>query len=499
MSGPTYAVQPDAPLTLDPAEIAANRDDWLTDVERRHLAMSRTSTARLLLVAAVPLGILGVFFVLPVAGMISTGFWTDGTFDPVGVLEVLGRPRVHRVLWFTLWSATLGTLLSLALGPARRARAVPPPRARWEGAARGAAGAVRAADRGGRRGLPRAASARAGRSASSASTAPRSRSSPGWCSSTPSVVIRVVGGAWEVLDPRPAEAAAALGATPLQVLRTVTLPALRPAIVSAASVVFLFCATVVRRGAHPGRAALQLGGDRDLPAHHQPARPPGGSRAVDPAAGRGRRTAARVGEGASYAGPVAGPGRRPGRGRLDRGDLPALARDRSCWRLLVAAPILALVVGSLRNEGGWSLANYRALATTGEQQAVLAPVTEALVTSLRTAVDATWMSLLLGLLRGGRGHPALAVDGRAPAAHGVRRAVHAAPRGLGRDARIRLPDHPRRAAPRPARLAVARARRPGAGGAAPRRPHARSRARQRRRPAPPGSGHAGRPAVAGRR
>ncbi len=26
----TYAVQPDAPLTLDPAEIAANRDDWLT-------------------------------------------------------------------------------------------------------------------------------------------------------------------------------------------------------------------------------------------------------------------------------------------------------------------------------------------------------------------------------------------------------------------------------------------------------------------------------------
>ena len=57
------------------------------------------------------------------------------------------------------------------------------------------------------------------------------------------VVIRVVGAAWESLDPRPAEAAAALGASPAQVLRTVTLPALRPAIVSAASVVFLFCAT----------------------------------------------------------------------------------------------------------------------------------------------------------------------------------------------------------------------------------------------------------------
>ena len=43
----------------------------------------------------------------------NASFWTDGVFDPVGVLEVLGRPRVHRVLWFTLWSATLGTLLSL--------------------------------------------------------------------------------------------------------------------------------------------------------------------------------------------------------------------------------------------------------------------------------------------------------------------------------------------------------------------------------------------------
>ena len=58
-----------------------------------------------------------------------------------------------------------------------------------------------------------------------------------------SVVVRTVGSFWESLDPRREEAAAALGASPWQVLRTVTLPALLPGIVSAASVVFLFCAT----------------------------------------------------------------------------------------------------------------------------------------------------------------------------------------------------------------------------------------------------------------
>ena len=57
------------------------------------------------------------------------------------------------------------------------------------------------------------------------------------------VVVRTVGSFWEAADPRREEAAAALGASPAQVLRTVTLPALLPGIVSAASVVFLFCAT----------------------------------------------------------------------------------------------------------------------------------------------------------------------------------------------------------------------------------------------------------------
>ena len=59
-------------------------------------------------------------------------------------------------------------------------------------------------------------------------------------------------------------------------------------------------------------------------------------------------------------------------------------------------PILTLVLGSLAVGDGWGLDNYRALTTVGDNQALLVPVTAALATSLRTAVDATWMSLLLG-------------------------------------------------------------------------------------------------------
>ena len=64
-----------------------------------------------------------------------------------------------------------------------------------------------------------------------------------------------------------------------------------------------------------------------------------------------------------------------------------------------------LVAGSLRVDGEWGLANYRALSGTGDDQALLAPVTSALGTSLRTAVDATWMALLVGVVTAGATRP----------------------------------------------------------------------------------------------
>ncbi|MFW2381868.1 MAG: ABC transporter permease [Acidimicrobiales bacterium] len=58
-----------------------------------------------------------------------------------------------------------------------------------------------------------------------------------------SVVVRMVGGYWGSLDQRMMEAAAALGASPRRRMRRVTLPLLRPALLAASAIVFLFTFT----------------------------------------------------------------------------------------------------------------------------------------------------------------------------------------------------------------------------------------------------------------
>ncbi|MBT8240601.1 MAG: ABC transporter permease subunit, partial [Acidimicrobiia bacterium] len=58
-----------------------------------------------------------------------------------------------------------------------------------------------------------------------------------------SVVVRIVGGYWGSLDQRMMEAAAALGASPRRRFRRVTLPLLRPAVLAASAIVFLFTFT----------------------------------------------------------------------------------------------------------------------------------------------------------------------------------------------------------------------------------------------------------------
>ena len=325
--------------------------------------------------------------------MVSRGLLPDGHLDLGGVVDVLTRERTLRVVWFTLWSAATGTLVSLVLG-------LP------------VAYALHRLDFPGRSLLralmlvpfvmPTLVVGVAFRQLTEGPLAFLGLDgSPvvivaGLAFFNIAVVIRAVGSAWESMDVRPGEAAAALGASPAQVFRTVTLPALRPAIVSAASVVFLFCATafglvLVLGGlryatveteiyllttsffdlrAAAALSLLQLVVVLALLALAQRART-----TVDP-------TVTRV---------VPRP-RRPA-----RSDGPVLAATAAVL-LFVGLPIVTLVLGSLRYDDGWGLGNYRALGSTGEGATLLAPASEALLSSLRTAVDATWMSVGLGLL-----------------------------------------------------------------------------------------------------
>ena len=354
--------------------------------------------AGLAALAVVPTAVLGVFFVLPVTGMVSRGFVTDGALDLGGVLEVLGRPRTRRVLWFTVWSSAVATTIAVLLGlPAAYATH----RLRWPGrrvvracllvpfvlptvvvgvAFRqllGEAGPL------GFLGLD--------------GTARASIAGRGFFNVA--VVVRGGGAAWESLDARPGEAAAALGASPAQVFRTVTWPQLRPAVVSSASVVFLFCATAFG-------VVLTLGGLRYASVETEIYLLTVQRLDLQAAAALSvvqllavtvlLLLAARL-----RAVPDATVTRRaPAPRRPRRVDTVPLVLT-ALVLAFVAMPVLALVTGSLRPDDSWSLEAYRALSGRGAAPgqggtALLVPVTEALVTSLRTAVDATWMALLLG-------------------------------------------------------------------------------------------------------
>ena len=79
-----------------------------------------TGTARVrvgrVLLALVPLGFLAVFFVWPVGAVLVRGMWRHGSLDLGAFTDTLRDPGVLHVLRFTVWQATLSTLLTLAVG-----------------------------------------------------------------------------------------------------------------------------------------------------------------------------------------------------------------------------------------------------------------------------------------------------------------------------------------------------------------------------------------------
>ncbi|HOV01847.1 MAG TPA: ABC transporter permease subunit [Dermatophilaceae bacterium] len=350
--------------------------------------------------AILPLGFLAIFFALPVAGMLARGFAPGGVLDLGGFAEVLGRARTQRIIGFTLAISAAATVISVVVG-------VPVAHALYRLALPGRR-TLRAIVA-----MPfvlptvvvgvmfRSLLAEGGALGGLGLDGEWGGILAAFVFFNLAVVVRTVGAAWEGLDRRPEEAAATLGAGPATVFRTVTLPALAPSIISAASIVFLFCATafgvvLTMGGLAYGTveteiyllttALFDLRGAAVLSvvqlvavvamlllADRARSRDAGTQRAAKSAIAPGRVTAYAMGSVIATVLAVA----------------------------FVAVPVLALVVRSLRRQGEWTLDYYLALGRVGGadgRSALPVTVWEALGTSWRIAIDATILAVVLGLL-----------------------------------------------------------------------------------------------------
>ncbi len=223
--------------------------------------------SRALLLAAPPVAFLGLFFLWPVANILALGIAPGGDLALGGIVDAWTQRYVLDIVIFTLALAIVSTLLTLLAGmpvawvfarfdfPGRRlARAltVVPfvlPTV--------VVGSAFLALLGPRSPLNALATAVLGEGV------PQVRLDGSVAAIlvahvfyNVAVIVRLVGGLWEHIDVRTEEAARVLGASPWRTFREVTWPLLRPAVISAASIVFLF--TVTSFG-----VVLLLGGPRD--------------------------------------------------------------------------------------------------------------------------------------------------------------------------------------------------------------------------------------------
>ena len=342
-----------------------------------------------------PVVFLAVFFAWPVANIIGAGLRGNRGWDLHGVGQVLGDPYLRRVAWFTLWQAAASTLLTLAVAlPAAHVLA------RFEFRGRRLLHALVV--------VPFVLPTVVVGAAFLALVGPRSPiglhlQGSVWAILLAhaffnhAVVVRTVGGLWEGLDPSTEEAARVLGASRWRAFRSVTLPALRPAIASAAAITFLFTFTsfgVIRILGGAGHSTLEVEIYRqtadllDLPVASVLALLQMAAVAtmllVQDRLER-RRTATAV------ALRPASP-QRP-RGRGERLWLAANLTLLAGW---LGAPLATLVERSFRTGDGHGGSAWRALAhATAGTRLTVAPL-EAVGNSLRFAVVATVLAVTLG-------------------------------------------------------------------------------------------------------
>ena len=348
------------------------------------------------LAALGPLCFLGLFFAWPVGSILRLGFISDGSLDLSGFGDVFSRQRTWRIIGQTLAQSVTATVLTVLVG-------VPGAhllyRCRFPG--RGLARVLVTVPFV----LPTVVVGVAFRNLLVEGGLLEGLGADGTFVAVVAalvffnyaVVVRTVGSMWAHLDPRPEQAARALGASPWQAFVSVTLPSLWPAIASAASLVFLFCATsfgtvLVLGGPGYGTVEteiwLQTTQFLDL-------RSAAVLSVVQLAvvvaslylAARSRRR----GE-ATLRLRVEHSVDRP----LSRTDAPVVALTATFVAALLLTPLASLVVGSLRVGSSWGLDHYRNLSSTGSGGLLEISVWEAALNSVRIAIDATWIAMLVG-------------------------------------------------------------------------------------------------------
>jgi thiamine transport system permease protein len=359
---------------------------------------TRSAAARAALLG-VPLAFLAVFFLYPVVSIVGMGLRPGGEWSLGIFADVLSTPSVLEVVWFTVWQAAVSTAVTLALGlpgayvvarydfPGRRlvrAVIVVPfvlPTVVVATAFLGLIG-------------PRGVLGGAGDLQYTVWAILLAHAFFNYA-----VVVRTVGGLWSNLDPRVEEAARVLGAPRWRVFTEVTLPLLRPAIASAAAIVFLFTFTsfgVVLILGGPTRATLEVEIVRatrqllDLPlasvlAVLQLVAVLTLLTLYTVFAGRGVRTRLRAQTEVA---------RRPRGWR----QWTVVGANLGVMALLLGAPIAVLVERSFRTAAGYGLDFYRALSTARRGTLLFVPPFEAMRNSLLFAVAATVIALVIGAM-----------------------------------------------------------------------------------------------------
>lgn len=350
---------------------------------------------------AVPVAFFAVFFAYPVSAIVGRGLKTDGAWQFGRIGEVLTRPDILDVLWFTTWQALASTALTLLV-------ALPGAYvfARFDFPGKQVLRAVVTVPFV----LPTVVVGTAflallGRGGLLDELWGLRLDTTVWAILLAhvffnyAVVVRTVGGLWSQLDPRQEEAARVLGAGRFAAWRRVTLPALAPAVAAAALMVFLFTFTsfgVVQILGGPAYSTLEVEVYRqtaqllDLPTAAVLTMVQfvavGAILAVHAVTVRRRERALKLVDPAQTSRRPHGPGQWVLLGGVL---LSAL--------LLILLPLGVLVERSFDGPGGYGFGYYEALQSAGGSGSTfLVPPLEAVGNSLRYAFVATLIALVVG-------------------------------------------------------------------------------------------------------